>query len=275
MAVATTSDFDATFFIDEVIEEAFSMIGGEPELGNDGITARRSLKLLLTDWQNRGVLLWGTDIKSTVLTQNVAEYTLDDDTVDVLNGYIRLSSNSNAFQMNRMSYEEYVDINKNELNGLTYDQILKFLNNFKKEERLEKYKKLNPRKIHIIINNKLIFLKYLFPQINFILQKKIICNAHAFKIFLRRTKIHNKKIIIQNCDTPFIPESEILKTLMTHKGKITVIFITHRIKSLKNCDNILFFQDGKIFDRGKYNYLIKNNKKFELLSRTEEKNIRI
>ena len=41
-----------------------------------------------------------------------------------------------------MSYEEYVDINKDELNGLTYDQILKFLNNFKKEERLEKYKKL-------------------------------------------------------------------------------------------------------------------------------------
>ena len=76
---------------------------------------------------------------------------------------------------------------------------------------LEKYKKLNPRKIHIIINNKLIFLKYLFPQINFILQKKIIGNAHAFKIFLRRTKIHNKKIIIQNWDTPFIPESEILK----------------------------------------------------------------
>ena len=107
MAVATTSDFDTTFFIDEVIEEAFAMIGGEPELGNDGITARRSLNLLLTDWQNRGVLLWGTDIKSTVLTQNVAEYTLDDDTVDVLNGYIRLSSNSNDFQMNRMSYEEY------------------------------------------------------------------------------------------------------------------------------------------------------------------------
>ena len=107
MAVATTSDFNTTFFIDEVIEEAFSMIGGEPELGNDGLTARRSLNLLLTDWQNRGVLLWGTDIKSTVLTQNVAEYTLDDDTVDVLYGYIRLSSNSNDFQMNRMSYEEY------------------------------------------------------------------------------------------------------------------------------------------------------------------------
>ena len=41
-----------------------------------------------------------------------------------------------------MSYEEYVDINKNELNGLTYDQILNYLKNFKKQERLENYKKL-------------------------------------------------------------------------------------------------------------------------------------
>ena len=49
---------------------------------------------------------------------------------------------TSGFAIAGMSYEEYVDINKDELNGLTYDQILKFLNNFKKEERLEKYKKL-------------------------------------------------------------------------------------------------------------------------------------
>ena len=49
---------------------------------------------------------------------------------------------NSGFAIAGMSYEEYVDIKKDELNGLTYDQILKFLNNFKKEERLEKYKKL-------------------------------------------------------------------------------------------------------------------------------------
>ena len=46
------------------------------------------------------------------------------------------------FAIAGMSYEEYVDINKNELNGLTYDQILTYLKNFKKQERLENYKKL-------------------------------------------------------------------------------------------------------------------------------------
>ena len=41
-----------------------------------------------------------------------------------------------------MEYEEYVDIKKSELQDLTYDQILNYLKNFKKEERLEKYKAL-------------------------------------------------------------------------------------------------------------------------------------
>ena len=41
-----------------------------------------------------------------------------------------------------MEYEEYVDIKKINLKELTYDQILSFLKNTKKEKRLEKYKAL-------------------------------------------------------------------------------------------------------------------------------------
>ena len=39
-----------------------------------------------------------------------------------------------------MDYEEYVDVKKKYLKGLTYDQILNYLMKFKKEERLDKYK---------------------------------------------------------------------------------------------------------------------------------------
>jgi len=117
MAIATTSDFDTTFFIDEVIEEAYAMLGGQAELANDAITARRSLNLMLTDWQNRGVLLWGTDLASTTLVTGTAEYTLPTDTVDVLSGYIRLTSNSNDFQMNRIGYEEYEAITNKATSG--------------------------------------------------------------------------------------------------------------------------------------------------------------
>ena len=41
-----------------------------------------------------------------------------------------------------MEYEEYVDVKKDKLKGLTYDQILEYLKNSKKEKRIEKYKTL-------------------------------------------------------------------------------------------------------------------------------------
>tara|TARA_A100001015_G_C14583847_1_gene553935 strand:+ start:251 stop:589 length:339 start_codon:yes stop_codon:yes gene_type:complete len=41
-----------------------------------------------------------------------------------------------------MEYEEYIDVKKDKLKGLTYDQILRYLKKAKKNDRLEKYKKL-------------------------------------------------------------------------------------------------------------------------------------
>ena len=41
-----------------------------------------------------------------------------------------------------MEYEEYVDVKKNSLKGLTYDQILIYLKSTKKEDRLKKFKAL-------------------------------------------------------------------------------------------------------------------------------------
>ena len=46
------------------------------------------------------------------------------------------------FSICGIDYEEYVDIKKNNLKGLTYDQILDFIKKFKKEDRLSKYKTL-------------------------------------------------------------------------------------------------------------------------------------
>ena len=41
-----------------------------------------------------------------------------------------------------MEFEEYIDVKKDKLKGLTYDQIFTYLKNAKKEDRLEKYKAL-------------------------------------------------------------------------------------------------------------------------------------
>ena len=47
-----------------------------------------------------------------------------------------------GFAICGMDYEEYVDFKKDKLGELTYDQILNYLKNTKKENRLEKYKAL-------------------------------------------------------------------------------------------------------------------------------------
>ena len=52
--MATSGTYDFSMDIDEVIQEASEMIGGEQTLGNQAASARRSINLLLQDWQNRG-----------------------------------------------------------------------------------------------------------------------------------------------------------------------------------------------------------------------------
>ena len=46
------------------------------------------------------------------------------------------------FAIAGMEYEEYIDVKKDKLKGLTYDQILTLLKDAKKEDRLDKYKAL-------------------------------------------------------------------------------------------------------------------------------------
>ena len=56
--MATSGTFNFNLDIDEVIQEATEMIGGEHTLGHTPASARRSINLMLKDWQNRGILLW-------------------------------------------------------------------------------------------------------------------------------------------------------------------------------------------------------------------------
>ena len=45
-----------------------------------------------------------------------------------------------GFAISQMEYEEYIDVKKDKLRDLTYDQILNYLKSSKKENRLEKLK---------------------------------------------------------------------------------------------------------------------------------------
>jgi ATP-binding cassette subfamily B protein len=68
----------------------------------------------------------------------------------------------------------------------------------------------------------------------------------------------SKMIILDDClsavDTE--TEEEIIKTLRQQaKGK-TIVVISHRLKAVKNADQIYVFDDGQIVENGSHNQLI-------------------
>jgi hypothetical protein len=104
MAVSGTYDFNLD--IDEVIQEATEMIGGEDTLGHEPSSARRSINLMLKDWQNRGVLLWTTSVSSVTVSASVTAYSLSSSTVDALE--VVLNRDNTDIQLERITPEEYL-----------------------------------------------------------------------------------------------------------------------------------------------------------------------
>ena len=106
MAVSGTYNFNLD--IDQVIQEATEMIGGEQTLGHEPASARRSINLMLKDWQNRGVLLWTTETTAVTVVASTTSYDLSSSTVDALE--VVLNRDSTDLQLERISPEEYLII---------------------------------------------------------------------------------------------------------------------------------------------------------------------
>ena len=112
MATATTNNFNLD--IAEAAEEAFELAGLEMRTGYDLRTARRSIDLMMLEWANRGLNLWQVESGSTTLTAGTATYTLDADTIDLLEHHLRTDDgNSNSqsdTELTRVSFSTYAGI---------------------------------------------------------------------------------------------------------------------------------------------------------------------
>jgi len=106
MAVSGTYNFNLD--IDEVIQEATEMIGGEDTLGHEPASARRSINLMLKDWQNRGILLWTTHTSSITLSTSVTSYDLASSTINAIE--VVHSRDNTDIQLTRITPEEYLII---------------------------------------------------------------------------------------------------------------------------------------------------------------------
>lgn len=106
--MATSGTYNFSMDIDEVIQEASEMIGGEQTLGNQAASARRSINLLLQDWQNRGILLWTADTTAVSITASVTTFAMSSATIDITEAV--LNRDSTDLQLERITMEEYLKI---------------------------------------------------------------------------------------------------------------------------------------------------------------------
>lgn len=101
--------------IAEVVEEAYELAGLEMRTGYDLRTARRSIDLMMLEWQNRGVNLWTVEEKkSSLLTSGTASYALDSSTIAVLEVLLREddgnTSKQTDYSLGRISRDSYSGI---------------------------------------------------------------------------------------------------------------------------------------------------------------------
>ena len=105
--MTTSGSRDFNLNVAEAIEEAYERIGLEVRTGYDAKTARRSMNLMFAEWANRGLNLWTVATGTTTVTQGTAQYTLEEDVVDILDMTLRRSGTD--YEMDRISRSDYLD----------------------------------------------------------------------------------------------------------------------------------------------------------------------
>lgn len=113
--MGTSGTYDFSMDIDEVIQEATEMIGGEQTLGHEPKSARRSINLLLQDQQNRGILLWTAGTTAISVSTSVTSYALTSSTIDVTEAVLRRDNID--LQLERITMEEYLKIPRKSQTG--------------------------------------------------------------------------------------------------------------------------------------------------------------
>lgn len=115
MATSGTTTFNLDIM--DVVEEAYELVGIEMRGGYEMRTARRSINLLMKEWNNRGINFWTIKENLIPVTGGTAVVTLPTDCIDILDCSWRTGSglDQNDRIMTRISMVEWSQTaNKNQ-----------------------------------------------------------------------------------------------------------------------------------------------------------------
>lgn len=117
--MATSGTYTFQLEIADAIDEAIERIGGDPSPGGEAQSSLRTLNLLFTDWNNRGVMLYELEQVNITTTSSVANYTLTSTTEDVVQAVYRTSTSTGYtdYAMTRLGYGEYQNISNKAMTG--------------------------------------------------------------------------------------------------------------------------------------------------------------
>ena len=128
MSYSPSGTYNFNLEIGDVIQEATEMIGGEVTLGEEPRSARRSINLILSDWQNRGVCLWTTNTTTVSVAASTSQVSLGSHVSDVMQ--VVINRDNTDLEMTRISYEEYLKIpNKGQTGRPSQYAIKRFSDN--------------------------------------------------------------------------------------------------------------------------------------------------
>ena len=105
--MATSGTYSFTLPVDELIDQAIPLAGGEPTKGQDVRFARRALQLLFIDLQNRGVRLHSVDRYNVTVTTTATS--LSSNLQDILDAAVQTSGGTDL-DIRRISFGDYIDI---------------------------------------------------------------------------------------------------------------------------------------------------------------------
>lgn len=97
----------------------------------------------------------------------------------------------------------------------------------------------------------------------------LLSGGQRQRIGIARALYRNPKLLILDEATSALDnltEKKVMKAISTLIQKVTIVIVAHRLSTIQNCDNIYFFEKGRIRAEGNYEKLFKDDNIFRNMS---------